>query len=153
MFPSEDAASWTFFHYWSSSESSFSMLSAFWEQDPDHNTRRGTCAGSSGHVQLKRNSNNFTLHQHSRPLPRVRCRPVSPWVTELCVSRRCSQLGVPHQSLKKVIFKKGSIRQFHLQRANLLMKYMQTKRDPNYCAVLMKISFPRIYSGETASML
>lgn len=53
-FRSEDAVcvSWTF-HYWSSSESSFSMSSAFLEQDPDHNARRRTCAGWSGHVQLK----------------------------------------------------------------------------------------------------
>ena len=44
--------------------------------------------------------------------------------------------------------KKGLICPFHLQHTHLLVLYMQAKRDPNYCVVLMKISFPRIYSGE-----
>lgn len=38
-----------------------------------------------------------------------------------------------------VVKKKGLICHFHLQHTNLMVMYMQAKRDPNYCAVLMNI--------------
>lgn len=139
-------ASWTF-HHWSSSESCFSLSSA------DQDTGRRTCAGWSGHVQLKQISQQShtpintpiqtddTTRSASDLSPESRQRkgPPAAWrsaghpagtcyLSALCVSWKRPQLCVPisFQSLTKVFETKGLIGHFHLHN-HLLIMYMQAK--------------------------